>query len=210
MIEVRRLLRDYGLAISVAVAIAIIVRTFILGTYRVPNSVMSPTLLPGDTIFVAKWPFLSSSKSPQKGEVIVFQNPVEGGADFVRRVVALPGDRVAVEAGKLRVNGARLEFAAAGSIPPCVLERVGDKEVRACWESEHGAQLNELAVPEGAVFVIGDHRSALPGMSKKPIGELVPLKYVKGRVMFIWISVEPSRERSWFSRIRFDRIFQRV
>jgi hypothetical protein len=82
--------------------------------------------------------------------------------------------------------------------------------VRVCWDPDHPAQMKEIAVPDGSVFVIGDHRSALPGQSRKPIGELVSLKNIRGRVWLIWLSLDPSGERSWFSRIRFDRMFRSV
>ncbi len=209
MSEARKALRDYGLVIAVAIGAALIVRGYLVEAYRVPSPVMSPALLPGDTIFVAKWPYaFGARRLPTRGEIVVFVNPFEGGADFVRRVAGLPGDRIEIRGGQIWLNG---DEAAEGAVlPHCATEQLDTRKVRACWDPDQPAQMKEIVVPDGSVFVVADYRSPIPLDSRKPVGEIVPLQNIKGHVLLIWLSVEPKEERSWFSRIRFDRMFRSV
>lgn len=73
-----------------------------LRAFSIPSASMTPTLLSGDRV-LALSPTLGGA--PKRGEVWVFRNPGAGAKLFVKRVVGVPGDTVAVEAGKLRVNG---------------------------------------------------------------------------------------------------------
>lgn len=200
-----RLLRSYVLIIGLALAATFLIRLYLIEAYRVPSEVMSPALLPGETIFVTKW---WGGRVPRRGQVVVFNNPLEGGADFVRRVVGMPGDRIELKKGQILLNGKPTAEAAA--LPHCVTEVLEERRVRACWDQDQPANLKEVQVPEGSVFVLADHRSPIPLDSRKPVGELVSVKNIRGRVWLIWLSVESKSERSWISRIRFDRMFRSV
>lgn len=57
-------LKDYGGTIVVAVVVALLIRVFVIEAYRIPSSAMRPALEPGDTIFVAKWPYVFSIANP--------------------------------------------------------------------------------------------------------------------------------------------------
>ena len=105
--------RDYLETILIAVFLALIVRTFILGAYRVPNSSMAPTLLPGDFIFSYKLPFgvqlpFFNSKIgqtvPSRDDLIVFKFPDQLKTTYVKRVVGIPGDRIEIKTKKLMIN----------------------------------------------------------------------------------------------------------
>src|SRR4051812_44284119 len=114
----RRLARDYGATILAAVGVALLIRFFVIEAYRIPSPAMKPTLEPGDTIFVAKWPFglrmpgfsqpLTSGKLPARGDVVVFSPPLEPRRDYIKRVLGLPGDLVSVKKGQAFLNGATL------------------------------------------------------------------------------------------------------
>ena len=70
------MLRDYGITIGCAILFGFLIRTFVLQTFLVPNLIMKPTLLAGDTVFAAKWPFwFQTSKTPERGDIIIFSNP---------------------------------------------------------------------------------------------------------------------------------------
>ena len=78
---------------------------------------MSPTLLPGDRFLVNK---LVQRKPPQRGDLVVFLCPENRDLRYVKRVVGLPGDTVAVRGNDVYVNGRKLEresIAAADSYP---------------------------------------------------------------------------------------------
>jgi len=108
------------LVIIVALA-AWLVRSLVFAPFSIPSGSMLPTLLIGDYVIVAKWPYGYSrfsfpfqfppfdgriaSRLPSRGDVVVFR-PAGGGADdFVKRVIGLPGDTVEVRGGSLILNG---------------------------------------------------------------------------------------------------------
>ena len=100
--------------------LAWVIRSFIVAPFSIPSGSMLPTLFIGDYVTVAKWPYGYSrfsfpfgfpsfegrifSDLPERGDVVVFDAPGEAG-DFIKRVVGLPGDRIAVEGGMLVLNG---------------------------------------------------------------------------------------------------------
>ncbi len=96
-----------------------VLRSLVVAPFYIPSGSMLPTMMIGDYLFVSKWPYGYSSASfpfefppfegrilgslPDRGDVVVFEGPA--GADVVKRVIGLPGDTVAVEAGQLVLNG---------------------------------------------------------------------------------------------------------
>ena len=96
-----------------------ILRSLIVAPFSIPSGSMLPTMMIGDYLFVSKWPYGYSSASfpvefppfkgrvlgslPDRGDVVVFEGPM--GQDVVKRVIGLPGDTVAVEAGQVILNG---------------------------------------------------------------------------------------------------------
>lgn len=90
-------IRDYSISILLAVFFALFIRHFCIESYRIPSSVMEPTLLAGDIIFVSKWPIqLQSSWTPKKNEIVIFSETTFSkgtySLDFIRRIIATPGD----------------------------------------------------------------------------------------------------------------------
>ncbi len=122
--------REYTEAFLVALALAIVLRTFFVQAYKIPSGSMEPTLLVGDHIIVNKlaygfrlpdsffglspladeipWGhYLFTFGTVHRGDVVVFVYPQDETKDFIKRVVAIPGDTVEVKAGMLYLNGAR-------------------------------------------------------------------------------------------------------
>jgi signal peptidase I len=105
-------------------------RSFIFQPFSIPSGSMLPTLYIGDYLVVAKWPYGYSRFSfpfafpsfdgrvagrlPNRGDVVVFRHPTEN-SDLIKRVIALPGDTVAMSAGQLILNGERV---ARRRLPP--------------------------------------------------------------------------------------------
>jgi signal peptidase I len=95
-------------------------RSFVVAPFSIPSGSMLPTLYIGDYLAVAKWPYGFSRYSfpfgfppfadrilghlPERGDVVVFRHPSED-EDLIKRVIGLPGDTVAVRAGRLFLNG---------------------------------------------------------------------------------------------------------
>ena len=115
----KTMLREYVEAIAWAIALALLIRSFIFEAFSIPSGSMLPTLEIGDRLFVDKAsyglyvPFsprrLIHWDEPGRGDIIVFQFHCEGdpndGEDYIKRVVAVAGDRVRLESNVLHVNG---------------------------------------------------------------------------------------------------------
>ncbi len=107
----------------------LIFRSFIFSPFTIPSESMLPNLRNGDYLVAAKWPYGFSKLSlpgqpalfegrifaslPERGDVVIFKHPVTG-ADYVKRVIGLPGDTVAMEDGLVVLNGEALAREDAG------------------------------------------------------------------------------------------------
>ena len=110
-----RLLRDWAESFVIAVAIWLVLKAFFVEAYRIPSGSMERTLLVGDRLLVNKLaygadlPFtghrLPGFEHPQRGDIIVFRWPVDPHINFIKRVVGVPGDTLAMRDGTLFLNG---------------------------------------------------------------------------------------------------------
>ncbi len=108
----------------VKLLVAVLVfRTFAFAPFSIPSESMLPRLMNGDYLLAAKWPYGISRHSlpadlplpggrllagtPERGDIVIFKHPVDG-RDYIKRVIGLPGDRVAVLGGQVILNGARV------------------------------------------------------------------------------------------------------
>ena len=107
----------------------LIFRSFIFSPFTIPSESMLPNLRKGDYLVAAKWPYGFSKLSlpgqpalfegrilaslPERGDVVIFKHPVTG-ADYVKRVIGLPGDTVAMEDSVVVLNGEALQREDAG------------------------------------------------------------------------------------------------
>mgnify|MGYP001314573522 CR=1 FL=1 len=103
-----------------ALLIAILIRSLLFQPFYIPSSSMEPTLLVGDRIFVSKYiygyskhsfPFSPNfsnkrffSKSPQRGDLVVFKTPADNRTDYIKRLIGLPGDTIQLINGDLFIN----------------------------------------------------------------------------------------------------------
>lgn len=117
------------------VAAALLLQSTLLQVSVVRGASMEPTLRDGDRLVVDRLD--RSLGGIARGDVVVLRNPGDTGVDFVKRVVGLPGDRVALRAGRLLVDG----------------REVGDFE-----HVRDDCDMAELLVPDDHVFVLGDNR----------------------------------------------------
>ena len=108
-------IREYVESIGVAIAIALVLRAFVVEAFKIPSSSMIPTMEIGDHIFVNKFIYgvripwtrtkLFEVRPPRRGEVIVFMNPCVPDKDYIKRIVAVAGDTVEMRCSVLYVNG---------------------------------------------------------------------------------------------------------
>ena len=101
--------------------LAWILRSLVVAPFSIPSGSMLPNMLIGDYLLVAKWPYGYSRFSfpfgvpafegrilgqlPERGDIVVFKTPADERVDYVKRVVGLPGDTIAVRGGMLILNG---------------------------------------------------------------------------------------------------------
>ena len=160
-IEKRRksLTREYVEAIVIAVLLAVVIRTLVIQAFTIPSGSMMDSLLVGDYILVNKFiygaevPFtdrhLPGIRQPRRGDIIVFRYPQDESRDFIKRVVAVEGERVQVRDNRVLVNGQPLDepYVRPGSFSATPSNHCG--YVYAC---------DPVVVPPGSYFVMGDNR----------------------------------------------------
>jgi signal peptidase I len=122
-IDVQRELVDFGKFLLKFALIVLIIRSFILSSFNIPSESMQPRLLIGDYLIVNKaaygwtrhslpfsWPLIPGRilpRAPERGDVVVFKHPVDN-VDYIKRVIGLPGDRIQVVDGVVRINGVEI------------------------------------------------------------------------------------------------------
>ena len=123
--------------LAAALVIVVIIRTFFFEPIRVDGESMCDTLQNGEIMLVTKPEYLLGE--PQRFDVVICHYPGRGNTNFVKRIVGLPGDTVAVQDGFLYVNG----------------EKYAEEYIT----NRPNYTLKEYTVPEGMYFVLGDNRS---------------------------------------------------
>jgi signal peptidase I len=114
------------------------VRPFVMEAFWIPSGSMIPTLEIGDRVLVNK--FIYRFTDPRRGDIIVFESVDNSNEDLIKRVVGLPGDKIAVRGGKLFVNGEPQK-------EPYTNKKLPDRSFYA-----------RMTVPKNHVFVMGDNR----------------------------------------------------
>ncbi len=147
--------REYAEALLVALALALVIRTFIVQAFKIPSESMLETLQVGDHLLVnkflygVKWPFTNTyivkGADPQRGDIIVFEYPNKPTLDYIKRIVGVPGDVMEVRNKQLYRNGRPVREAYIRNTDPHRIEPVRDN-------------FGPVTVPPDKYFVMGDNR----------------------------------------------------
>lgn len=179
--------------IAVAILLALFVRTFIMQAYKIPSGSMIPTLLPGDYIFVNRLAYgirmpykgyLVRWGKVKRGDIVVFVFPEDRKKDFVKRVIALPGEEVKIKNKKIYINNVEIE------------DKWGifsDSNYIGYPRDDFGP----VKVPPDSVFVLGDNRDE---SNDSRYWGFVPIENIKGKPLIIYFSIG-SREGIRFKRL---------
>jgi signal peptidase I len=147
----------------VSAVASVLIITFLYQPVRVEGTSMLPRLEDRDRLFINK--FVYHISAIERGDVVVFHYPRDPEKSYIKRVIALPGDRIRIDHGEVWLNGSRL------------LENYVPEEYR------DARSMAELVVPEGSYFMMGDHRSI--SSDSREFGPVErPLIY--GKAVFIY------------------------
>ncbi len=162
--------KNWGEPFLIAAVLAVLIRTFLLGPYKIPTGSMRPTFMEGDRIFVDKVSY--RFREPERGDIIVFKYPLDMKKDFVKRLAGLPNDKLEIKEGKLFVNDEPLLD------PPFSDHYYYNRDD---WDFAREGEI--YLIPPEHYFALGDN-SAQSSDSRN--WGFVPKKNVVGKAFFIW------------------------
>lgn len=163
-------IKDWVISIAIAVVLALFIRHFVVELYLVDGPSMRPTLQNQERLVVNK--FIYNLHDPERGDILVFQYPKDPSRDFIKRVIAIPGDTIEIKDGHIYVNGELKN-------EPYILSTTrGDYPL--------------ATVPEGHIFVMGDNRNNSEDSRFADVG-MVPFDLIKGKAILIFWPLDKLR-----------------
>ena len=224
--------------IVIAGALALSFRSLLFEPFNIPSGSMIPTLQVGDYLFVSKYSYGYSRYSfpfgiapfdgrifespPERGDVAVFRQPQNESIAFIKRIVGLPGDRVQVVNGVLRINDVavnrdRKGFATASdgynvirfSVYQETLPNGKFYMIQERSDEDLLDNTSVFLVPEGHYFMIGDNRDNSRDSRTTSVG-MVPAENLVGRAERLFFSHNSTANLweiwKWPFAIRYGRI----
>jgi len=213
---------DWTAGLFPVILIVFLLRSFLFEPFKIPSGSMVPTLLVGDLILVNKFHYgvrlpvinkkVIANHDPKRGDVMVFRYPVDPRVDYIKRVVAIPGDEVAYLNQKLSINGQPVPTKALGEFydedsmryMPMFSELLGAVEHRILVDPKRPAffggdqksfPMSEncrysvegvvCKVPPGHYFMMGDNRD---NSQDSRFWGFVPDENIVGRAFFVWMN----------------------
>ncbi|WP_455216938.1 signal peptidase I [Kaarinaea lacus] len=213
---------EYSRSLFPVILAVLVLRSFLVEPFRIPSGSMMPTLLAGDFILVNKFSYgirlpvvdtkIIPIGEPERGDVLVFRYPKDPSTDYIKRVIGVPGDRIAYYNKQLFING-----------EPAVQTGLGRYEGVGTGVSMSGAQVRseqlsgvthnilidegkgtvegEFSVPEGQYFVMGDNRD---NSNDSRYWGFVPEENLVGKAFMIWMNWDSSAGGITWNRIGND------
>jgi len=212
-------LSEFFKTAMIAILLALFIRTFLFEPFNIPSGSMKPTLEVGDYLFVYKpsygfsrysFPFgiapiegRLSPKPPKRGDVVVFKLPSNPSVDYIKRVVALPGESVQVRDGRLYINDEIVEREPVGlrRVPTAgrgdvtmveYIETLPGNVIHRIYEETDAEPLDNTKVynvPENHYFVMGDNRDNSQDSRVMKMVGYVPYENLVGRADFLFFSI---------------------
>jgi signal peptidase I len=196
--------------VVMALVLALFLRTFVVQAFRIPTGSMEDTLLVGDFILVDKVTYgarvdlavvegrLPGLRQPRTGDVVVFKYPLDATKDFIKRLIAGPGQTVEIRDRRIYVDGELM------SEPPNS-KHIDPRILPSSYSSRDN--YGPVTVPDGQYFFMGDNRE-----NSKDSREwgFVPKDHIKGKALVIYLSWNPDPTVPWFNlfaKIRWSRLF---
>lgn len=235
---------DFTKTALMAVFLAVLIRTFLYEPFNIPSGSMMPTLEVGDYLFVYKpeygysrysFPFglapiegRTFAEEPRRGDVIVFKLPSNTSIDYIKRIVAMPGETVQMREGRLYINGEIVDREIVRRVydedrgPGRVLmteyiETLPGGIMHQIYEESDRHPLDNtpvFEVPAGHYFVMGDNRDNSQDSRVGRLVGFVPFENIVGRADIIFFSTNGYASLfefwKWPWTIRYDRFFRNI
>lgn len=224
-ISTGRWMWEWVKAISTAIVLFLVIRTFAFEAFKIPTGSMEGTLLIGDFLLVNKAVYgaelpithtrLPAFADPRRGDVVVFLPPHDPHRNYVKRIVGVGGDTLQMRDKILYLNGEPQVEPFVRHIDP--LSDPADE--RMLWQIEHLAERprsyrdyrpsrdnwGPIVVPAGKFFTLGDNRD---NSEDSRWWGFLDANAVKGRPMFVYYSYERdlTEPLRWLTGVRWDRI----
>lgn len=229
-----------------AVAIALVLRIVIFQPFNIPSGSMKPNLLVGDFLIVSKptfgysraslvYPFtrmpmhgrILSGAKPERGDIVVFKNRLDGNKDYIKRVIGQPGDEIQMIGGLLHINGKAVEKEFIGNVADAcdgygaptyreTLDNGVDYIVQEC-SGDDGAldNVGPYRVPAGHYFMMGDNRDQSQDSRVISSVGYIPEDAIVGRAERLFFSVDGKKTKlwtvwNWPFAVRYGRILDQV
>lgn len=151
--------------VAMAFALAQGIKSFVVQPFVIPTGSMIPTIEIGDRVLAEKITY-RFSREPKPGEIVVFDDPTGARDQLIKRVIAVAGQTVDLQAGKVYVDGEALDEPYTHGLP-----------------SEPGTVQIPYTVPEGEVWLMGDNR---PNSGDSRFFGSLPLDSVRGRAFWTY------------------------
>ncbi len=217
-----------------AIALFLVLRAVLVEAYKIPSGSMESTLLVGDFLLVNKLVYgatipltslrLPAVREPKRGDVVVFEWPTDQSKNFVKRLVALPGDTVSMQQGVLLLNGVEQDERYVVHTDPGVDPTAEDFRWQRGYVVRTASAATELTprsyrpsrnnwgplvVPNHHFFVLGDNRDN--SLDSRYWG-FVPDSLVRGTPIVVYYSYAPDSTTSapWLTNIRWRRLGERI
>ena len=217
-------------SLGMAVVLFLVIKTFLVEAFQIASGSMTATLLTGDFLFVNKALYgaqipgthtrLPGFREPRRGDIVVFAYPRDPRQDFVKRVIGVPGDTVAMRSGLVEVNGEAQDEPYVHRINPH--NDVYSADFR--WQRDYYADSSQearrsylptrdtwgpLVVPPGKYFVLGDNRD--DSLDSRYWG-FVDASAIKGRTLLVYFSYDREARDAfpWVKDIRWSRLLSLI
>ena len=151
--------------LMLSVLIAVLVILFLYRPVKVEGTSMMPNLIDQERLFINQYSYKFGLGSIRRGDTVVFWYPKEPTKSYIKRVIGIPGDKVALDNGIVQVNGKDLVEA---YVPPAYRD---------------DSNMAPLTVPDNNYFVLGDHRAS---SNDSRAWGLVPRNYIYGKAVFVF------------------------
>lgn len=151
--------------LMLSVLIAVLVILFLYRPVKVEGTSMMPSLFDQERLFINQFSYKFGIGNIKRGDTVVFLFPEDPSKSYIKRVIGLPGDRVAVDDGYVLVNGKKL------------VENYVPKAYR------DDRSYSPTVVPPDDYFVLGDHRSS---SNDSRAWGFVPRSYIYGKAVFVF------------------------